>query len=531
MVKRATEPGSRILIEQICFRHFENIITSEEAYIKLPLYKYLNELMSLAKVNDGDVSCTDVLNNSTEKGLGITAFKQSNYLKNLVAVEAIRKTGERKTARFYFDEVSIPKIRTLLSDKIQKSMLARKSPRSGTKIIQEQKSLFEDKGAGIIDGSTQVAFLSDKLFCGIADNVMRDSYRDTRKTIQETLIFGKDAEADRIEIKAVCTSDSESELLAIPDKRLVRVLDSYISSRIKETYANEISSGTFEFSMVKNSFALDVNHLCKEIGISSKGAGPENMRNMIYRLKDTQFQIDADSAPRFMNLISEVRKFIGDDDQETNLFDQNQFDIKYFSRLSHDLSILASKSGKTTRAPRIYLAEVDRLHLGFLCLGIIAKESAHATLMLTHEGLKVDRTVLQKVYDWCKAHIGVRGYNKPTYTWSQFTSKCFSSMRPVNAYKSFLAALREYSKREGLGMIEEFENNKPISIYGYYIEWIGDPETVLAYCKGRRLACREISPGKYRPLLKIWRDREDSLVGDNSFHNRKIQEESDAFYG
>jgi len=519
--------GGCIVVEGVCFTQFDDLLKAEATYHNNALYIYLNELFTFASNNDGEVYSKDFCQYCEDNGLPVNTYKNSRYLKLLVEKSAITKIGNRKTARFFFDKKSVIKVRTILNQQTQKLASNKSAPRAGKVMIQEQKSLFEGIGIQTIDASRTVAFLSDKLFCGIVDNVMRDSYRDTRTVIEDVLILGYGEDADRIGIKAVCTSDSSSELIAIPDKRLIRVLDSYISSQIRAKYIDEISSGTFEFSMVKNSFVLDVNDLCSEIGISTNGGGPQNMRNMIFRLKDTRYQLDAERAPKFMSLISEVRKFIGDEDDAgvIDLYEQNQFDITYFSRISHDMATVINKSKQVnTRAPRLYLAEVNKLHLGFLCLGIIAKTSAHATLMLTHEGLKTDRTLNQKVYDWCKAHIGVRGTRSYTYTWETFAAKCFGSMRPINAYNGFLNGIQRYIADKPELEFDEYKDNKPISVYGYFIHWQGEPETVLEYCKSRRHGCKDLGGGKYRPILTFWRDRSDQLVGDNSFHNKKIAE-------
>ncbi len=525
--------GASITIEQKCFTQFDELIKTESTYKNNALFIYVNELFKFAIQNEGPVYSKDFLTYCDNNRLGVSTFKQSRYLKLLVENNAITKTGNLKKAKFFFDSKSIPVLRSIMTEQHQKMASTKAGRRVGAVIIQEQKSLFEDQDIQSIDASRTVAFLSDKLFCGIVDNVMRDSYRDTRRVIEDVLILGYGAEADRIGIKAVCRSDEESELIAIPDKRLIRVLDSYISSHIRAKYIDEISSGTFEFSMVKNSFVLDVNDLCSEIGISTNGGGPQNLRNMIFRLRDTAYQIDAERAPKFMSLITEVRKFIGDADEMStlDLYGQNRFELTYFSRISHDMSAVLGKNNTTIlKAPRLYLAEVNKLHLGFLCLGIIAKTKEHATLMLTHDGLKTDRTMNQKVYDWCKAHVGVRGTRNYTYTWETFAAKCFGSMRPMNAYNGFLHGIQTYISENNPALkFDEYKDNAPVSVYGYFIHWQGLPSTVLEYCKSRRHGCKDLGDGKYRPILTFWRDRDDALVGDGSFHNQKITEKKNEF--
>ena len=513
MIKRSVS----IFFDSGCEEKWSKLLITTE-YQKLALFSYVEALMKHASTVNYEVNTAEFLKYCSENDMKMSKSNHSKRLNQLLALEIITSEGGSRSKVFTFTPHSFNELRkTFDRELVKKNSTTTKKTRTGSRIRGAMTAQLVLDGITNLDIKSELALVTGRLYGGLFDNCMRDSHLDPRKEIKHELKLGSDSEADVLEIQSACLSTSDSDLLAIPDLRLVRVLDTYISNSIKSKFPDEIRNRSLKFSEVSRSISLDLTELFKSIGLRSSGVSLESVSKMLFRLRDTRFLINTERAPQLTSLFSKVLEFIGESEYSSKM---NNFQVSYFSRFNYENTDVFEKKGM--KLPRVIVAEIDAFYLGFLCLGLMADNAESAGLISTHEELKTDRTIFQKINGWIKPHVGVKGRRKFTYTYNQLHEKAFPNVRTDNGYRDFRNQIKKRYESEMNQPFNEHGANSPVSILGYYWHWEGRDEVIFDYSNQRRLSSLKKYKGHYRPLITIWRDTEDDIVGDKTYHNKKL---------
>ena len=518
-----------VIISEASKESFTEYILTNPDLVKNKLVRFISDLFDYHNEIERPFVSIDF---AKEKGYSNATV--SRHLATLVKNDVVTRTGSGSSIDFDFSRDNAPNYKLLknfLIGKNKAKKIVQSKSRTSESSIKQQLAIFEQEGYMTLDPDTQVALVSDRLFNGILDTALAENPKDSRRVIETNLAMG----SETLKVKSVCTSDQDSKLMCVPDLRLVRILDSYITSEIKRIHGNSIKNGTFRFSDVRNSFVLDVKSLCIEMKIAPSGDNPRRVAEALNRMEETKFEMDTSSSDNFTSLLAIVREFIGQQHSGIDLEKLHHPKLSYFNSVEPERKHqIHNEQGEIVdEVSRLYIAEINTLYLGFLCIGVMKRTVQESILHVTHEELKVDRTIWQRVYNWSRSNIGSNPSKLITYEWKSFVSKVLPNLQSNNnTYRNFKNQfVKHYEDCYGTGSFNEHGENEEVSIYGYIYKWEGRNENILSYCRrlGRAASKNHNPKGTFKPLISIRLDHNDSLIGRSGIHNsivdKTVQEE------
>tara|TARA_A100001391_G_scaffold201871_2_gene189959 strand:+ start:13200 stop:14738 length:1539 start_codon:yes stop_codon:yes gene_type:complete len=355
----------------------------------------------------------------------------------------------------------------------------------------------------------------ESLFC-ILDAGMKLSGRDSRKSIECKYTFFED---DHINIQTSALDREHSDIAYLSDERAMRALNGILLDQLEDKYGSLEGLDVNKLGIKDEYFFFDIYELCWRMGLRPNDQNRKIAREMMARLRDTDFLIDASNSPYFMENYS-----MG---AETA---QYRYITEFFAKKEYAYD----ENGKRqVSSDRFYLV---KFHTAILTNLITVGRS-----FISHDALASERSGLaHRLNNWAKAVIGVRPKNiaRPfRYTLDEFRERVMPSARIDNFERDFLNLM----KRQCTEPVEEGraphaeasvgweEGGDNVAwLYGYYyqIEW--DEEKITEH---RRIRRRRSRTTKRYPLITIWRDVEDIFVGDNSDHNKALRRQSTAMIG
>ena len=352
----------------------------------------------------------------------------------------------------------------------------------------------------------------ESLFC-ILDAGMKLSGRDKRRDIQCKYQFYED---DWIEIRTSTQTREGSDVAYLSDERAMRALNGILLDELETRFGSLDQLSATDLGIQDEYFFFDLYELCRRMGLRPNDQNRRIVREMLARLRDTEFRVDASHSPYFM---------------ENFTFGAETAHYRYITEFYAKKDYEHDEQGRR-------VVTSDRFYLVKFHTAILANLISGGRSFISHDGLMSERSGLaHRLNNWAKAVVGVRP--KPngrpfTYTLDEFGERVIPSARLDNFERAFLSLIRRQCKdvdEYGRPVHDEAtpgwqEEGTNIGwLYGYYykVEW--DEEKVQEH---RRMRRRRPRTTKLYPLITIWRDTKDQYVGDDSDHNKALRRQAAA---
>lgn len=358
-------------------------------------------------------------------------------------------------------------------------------------IITRQKELFrQDTTSVLLENPGDISiFFHEQVFNGVLDAAMRLSPKDDRKEIVvEARVAGKP-----LKITATCSSNEGSSIAVLTDQRAMRSIISYCKKDIAKRKAQMIAihgEEGFDPLTIPNSFRIDTHDLCDLMRMQCVNTNLDQIVQMMQRLADTKFRVDATENEWFRNSFSLQPGGKSGPKSDT-------FEFRFLSNLeiSHENAKIEDLFGAdlTELRPRFYIFSLEiRIFYTLLLDG-------SSNLFLSHDSMASERSgIIQRFYNWARAYISGRpkkGLENRWFTMREMYDHLTPAARFDNFRTYFLRALEKFACKDVKW--KRGASGKSL-VYGYYVFY------------ERR---------KGDDCFRFERDPTDEIVGDNSRHN------------
>ncbi len=405
-----------------------------------------------------------------------------------------RRTQSKKVHHHKIDDlyglVQLPPLKSFNSE-------AEKEARRRTKeMLHVQFDFLKDDKFNILQPPKLDKGYHDRLLHGILDVCMRLSSKDSRREITVT--------TDLVGLPLKITSKvigETGDLAALPDQRCQRAIISLVKHEIDMRVAklktnmgvlDYPSDSSEEYQLLKdkidNLFAVNIYTLCDEIRLPKRHNNAQRLVNMMSRLANTVYDVDASKNEWFKRTFS----LSGHSDQIRIQFLQN---FETASEPPQFLDLFSLDEGELI--PHIYTFSLDPR----IFYSIIDPE--RTSIFLSHPELRGENSgIAQRFYNWCRAYI--TGNDKMYLKGRNFTlremHKCLTpAARYDNFHPYFLRMLEKFCIGEW-----DVHGTSTSKIYGYI---------VIFESRGKD------------SVITIERDSDDPIVGDNSVHQRLLRKQ------
>lgn len=375
------------------------------------------------------------------------------------------------------------------------------------------KGLISLKGGNDVVAHTQGAFAILLASC--------KSGGDKQDLIEAEYKFSP---TDKIVIRTTTSSDADIDILHVSDHRIMVALNGMLR---REHQADNDLLGYQPAKMVNGYCYFDIYALTKEIALQhNKSSNRARVVKMIERLEATTFKVDASESPHWRNNYMPDPSF-GEAKYRyiTEFYSAADWNKKNtFSEDSDEGQILLDEDEQ-----RFYVVKFHPLVSSSMETG------EHA--FITHESLKTDKHDLPHlINNWVKAVVGVNKYKEHPkghhqYTIDIFGERCAPAIRIDNFERAFFSLAQRQDAKEAEDPHPEAvrfrfsEDGKIIPdgvfwLNGYYFKVHVDEDTSKSIYRKTRTVRKKRK--KLYPVLTVWRDKADPLVGDNSDHNKAL---------
>lgn len=419
--------------------------------------------------------------------------------------------GKSKKYRVHFIKDLSGLISFLKADAPQKKSIIGRPKTKSIKMMNEALStrgLIHLKAGNNLVAHTQGAFAILLASCksgGDKQDVIEAEYKFTP--------------TDRIKIRTTTSSDADIDILHISDHRIMVALNGMLRRENQDT---DDLFGYEPTRMVNGYCFFDIFALTKEIGLqANKSENRARVRKMVERLEATTFKVDASFSPHW---------------QKYYMPDSSFSEAKY--RYITEFYSASDWNDKQHENPDLNDIVVDEDEQRFFVVKfhplISSSMETGDHAFITHPSLKTEKYDLPHlINNWVKGVVGVSKFKEypighHQYTIDIFGERCAPTIRIDNFERAFYSLAKRQDSKEDTEPHSESvrfsfdENGKIIPdgtfwLNGYYFKVHVDEElSRTIYRKTRTMRRHRV---KVYPVLTIWRDKEDPLVGDNSDHN------------
>ncbi len=371
----------------------------------------------------------------------------------------------------------------------------------------ERSSLFPLMGNKDVIPYTEHAF-------SILDAASR-SHKQKDKVITCVYQIKKD---DYITITASTSTEIGSEICLGTDQRIILALN----GMLKEGFERGLTT------RFHNDYCIvDLYELVVEIGLVGRSqSNRDDVRRMLYRLATTTFRVDATYSEYWR------AKFMPSDNFTSGIY--RYIDEIYEAKDWEGFSTINGKQG--VGEGRYYVIKFSDLVNNAI--------RSETNTFRAHDSLKTEKLHLVfRINNWVKAVVGVRdkqvGDDYHQYPLDILQQRVHPSSRVDNFVKLFYEVAERQNQREleligdaKHGKCEELvnlETGKPVGTFwlnGYYFKiWYDQKRKEELY---RILRCIRKKRFVDYPIITIWRDRLDEIVGDESDHNLALRRQTKA---
>lgn len=339
---------------------------------------------------------------------------------------------------------------------------------AGLKQLRTQLALLD---AQVLDESTVRFARSDKLFIGVLSTCLRSSQHDPRRQEPITTIYRYQKE----QVKIVTSTLSDQEIATIEDIRVMRAVFTLVCMEIQERK----DSG----KPIENSFVLDIVSLLNLLGLSGSGGNRDVIRNSLNRLYATNFRFDINQQQKFGSLFA----------KSFGLDAVDEMNFKFLTEL--DSNIDREYDGATYRRPRYFrIAIHSRTYRDLMDAETIASYIDNIEILRASSGF------IDLIYNWCSIMVKRSGYKRISTTLKQLHLKLLPATRFDNFSTRFISAIKNHHIHNG-GKWSDTSSNL-VKLFGYIL--IVEKDATEGY------------------KFLAYRDKNDPVIGDKSFHIRKL---------
>lgn len=451
------------------------------------------------------------------KGLSVANSMIARRVKELEALGCLRIyseyrliNGKKKKANIY--EIStLAGLKKHLNNKVQSSPCPQGRPKRNSLVVYSD--ILEKRGITKLEITDEVVPYTESAF-SILEAAARS--RADKNTIIQCRYYIK--KNDFVDITSSTSTKEGSGIMYSSDQRIIQALNGMLKQVNDRAQAGSDNpsvriSGEYCF--------FDIYELTKEIGLKSRS--PENrvsVRKMIERLRSTTYSVDAANSPfwreKYMpadnftkgeyNYITEFYSAEdwytekGEGSEDTHFMEDRYFVVKF-----HPLIFKAMTTPKMS--------------------------------FISHDSLKRERLdLVHRLNNWVKPTIGVRdkghGDDHHKYPLDIFHQRVSPASRLDNFERQFFTVANRQDSLEDTNPHDEsvrlqFDENKKTVLSGVF--WLNGYYFKIE--KNKKLAqeiyrkTRTLKKRRYNeyPVITIWRDRKDNVVGDDSMHNQALR--------
>lgn len=369
----------------------------------------------------------------------------------------------------------------------------------------------------------------------IVDSAMPLDTKDIRKEIVVDYPIGHPSKKEVVRVKARTLRDPGSSqkekgapkggIMVQTDKRAVNSIALLIIERAEDhgidfdaLNRGESSDEEFAkaFALMNAEYTFDIYNLAEEMGFSVKGgAGPDEARQIISRIRETVFDLDfgrsQSTKDRFAYVLD---KHTGHENPLRRPSGMMEFRFFTTFRCIDDYDKDPNDPSKTIYAPRWYGI---RLHPEYLTSLLKGRFIAHKSLN------KERNATAHKIAAWCRSIIGVSaGDRNKDVPRSYRIDELWARTLPNTLLGNFNRDFINFLKRDCISPDGFDPKKKCLSrSYGYYFEY--DPDQDRSRELRRKRNMLKYKGRKEYPVITISRDPEDPINGNNSIHNKKLR--------
>lgn len=380
--------------------------------------------------------------------------------------------------------------------------------------------LLEGEGLVKLDTDNKVIPYAEGAF-SILESAARSKY-DTDDVIHCRYFIKKN---DYVEITAATSTKKGSDIMFSSDQRVIQAFNGMLKNAHAESQG-DLFDDDLPAKLVGQYCFFSLHTLTREIGIASNvKENRKNVIRMIERLKDTTYSVDASHSEYWCQRYMPHEKF-------------SKAEYRYITEF-YSSSQYISEHGSDGLDHR-YLEErffVVKFH------ELVYRAMTTPKLaFISHDDLKRERLdIVHRLNNWVKPVIGVRARQIPKdhhqYTLDIFHQRVRPASRLDNFERQFLSMAKRQNKIEVGSLHEETEEiifGEKLEIIRSGIFWLNgyyykiEQNEELAkniYRKTRTIKKRR---KKIYPVITIWRDVKDEIVGDESDHNKALRRQFNA---
>lgn len=325
---------------------------------------------------------------------------------------------------------------------------------------------------------------------------------------------------DYLEITAATSTKEGAGIMYSSDQRVIQALNGMLR-KANEELQGDLFNNEYPAKLIGEYCFFDVYALTREIGlIANVKENRANVVKMIERLKDTTYSVDASQSQYWRERYMPDPKF-------------NKADYRYILEFYSAADWYSTVGKDGIEIPQIE----DRFFVVKFHPLIFRAMTTPRLAFISHDALKKERLdIVHRLNNWVKPVVGVRPKDVEK-DHHQYTLDIFHQrVRPASRLDNFERQLFHMAKRqdsleneiphEESVRFEYDENgglipNGTFWLNGYYYKVEQNEELAKEiYRKTRTLKRRR---KKIYPVITIWRDKKDEIVGDESVHNKALR--------
>lgn len=328
---------------------------------------------------------------------------------------------------------------------------------------------------------------------------------------------------DMLEITAATSTKAGSGIMYSSDQRIIHTLNGMLRQANDEKLQADLFPGDYPAKLLGDYCFFDIYALTREIGLASNIAeNRQNVRRMIERLKDTTYSVDATHSQFWRERYMPSSSF-------------TKADYRYITEF-YTGEDWVREMGKESELPIVE----DRFFVVRFHPLILNAMTTPKMSFVAHDSLKRERLdIVHRLNNWAKPVIGVRpkpvGQDHHQYTLDIFHQRVKPASRLDNFERQFYNMAKRQDIREKDEPHEEsvrfsYDADGNIAsdgvfwLNGYYYRIENNDDLAQEiYRKTRTVRKRR---KKSYPVITVWRDRKDEIVGDNSDHNLALRRQA-----
>ena len=459
-----------------------------------------------------------------EKGLAHSAGVIARHLETLKSKGVLQEDGDRFIAGKKCTIFTIQDLHLLAP----KNEVSQRAARRTKEHIDRQLNLFDQSGTQLRTEFDQLP-ITQSIMC-IIDAAMRSSKTDTSGSDGAVVSQYRLNKSEVVTIKATTSTEEGSEIAILSDLRVIRALNAMLLDqlkiKLKEAGIKRRSIRSMESAlpvakkMAGELYYVDIDDICRRIGLHPYQANRESVRAIIRRIKDTKFEVDGTQSASFR------KRYFPDDSTSVGEY---RFITEFYAAKEEHVD---PDSQLVTYTEKYYWVKFHEQIVANLLVDWLA--------FVGHPQLFVDDSgIAQRFANWLKAWIGVSKFSSKSnaefhYLPSELHQLVLPHVRSDNFHRDFINLMKRQVERgegvENKGCSQEWRETEGAIVltwfYGYFITLDFSKDVVLAHCNTRGL--RTPRSRKPVPLITITRDTADEFVGDESPYNLILEEERES---